>query len=77
LWGPAGRKTPIDVYQQMLASNDSGYSQWQLYLALSQLYAQVGDAGQAHTYGQLALQNVPASDTTDQKTVQDWLAQLH
>ena len=67
----------ITVYQQMLASNNSGVNQWQLYLALSQLYAQTGDAGQARTYGQLALQNVPATDTASQKTVQDWLKQLH
>ncbi len=74
----AGRpQDAITVYQQMLASNNSGVNQWQLYLALSQLYAQTGDAGQARTYGQLALQNVPATDTTDQKTVQDWLTQLH
>ena len=74
----AGRpQDAITVYQQMLASNNSGVNQWQLYLALSQLYAQTGDAGQARTYGQLALQNVPASDTAGQKTVQDWLTQLH
>jgi tetratricopeptide (TPR) repeat protein len=66
----------IGVYQQMLASHDTSVSQWQLYLALSQLYAQVGDVGQARTYGQLALTNVPATDTTDQKTVQDWIAKL-
>jgi hypothetical protein len=64
------------MYQQMLADGNSGVAQWQLYLALSQLYKQVGDISQARTNAQLALQNVPSSDTTDQQTVQGWLTSL-
>jgi tetratricopeptide (TPR) repeat protein/O-antigen ligase len=73
----AGRpQDAIAVYQDMLASANSGVNQWQLYLALSQLYAQTGDMAQARTNGQLALQSVPASDTTGQKSITDWLSRL-
>jgi tetratricopeptide (TPR) repeat protein/O-antigen ligase len=73
----AGRpQDAIAVYQQMLASNTPGVNQWQLYLALSQLYAQTGDMAQARTNAQLALQAVPANDTTDQKSVRDWISRL-
>jgi len=73
----AGRpQDAIAVYQQMLASNTQGVNQWQLYLALSQLYAQTGDLAQARTNAQLALHAVPANDTTDQKSVQDWISRL-
>jgi pentatricopeptide repeat protein len=73
----AGRpQDAIAIYQQMLASNTAGINQWQLYLALSQLYAQTGDMAQARSNAQLALQAVPANDTTDQKSVQDWLSRL-
>jgi tetratricopeptide (TPR) repeat protein/O-antigen ligase len=73
----AGRpQDAITIYQQMLASNDTSVSQWQIYLALSQLYVQVGNVDQARINGQLALQAVPANDATDLKTVQDWNAKL-
>jgi len=66
----------INIYQEMLASNDTSVSQWQIYLALSQLYVQVGNVDQASINGQLALQAVPANDATDLKSVQDWVSRL-
>ena len=73
----AGRaQDAIDIYQDMLASNDTSVNQWQIYLALSQLYVQVGNVDQARINGQLALQAVPANDSADLKTVQDWVNQL-
>ena len=73
----AGRpQDAINIYQDMLASNDTSVSQWQIYLALSQLNVQIGNINQARINGQLALQNVPANDAADLKTVQDWVSKL-
>jgi tetratricopeptide (TPR) repeat protein len=74
--GASRAQDAIGIYQQMLASNNAGVNRWQLYLALSQLYAQTGDMAQARSNAQLALQAVPPNDTTDQKNVQDWLTRL-
>jgi tetratricopeptide (TPR) repeat protein/O-antigen ligase len=73
----AGRpQDAISIYQAMITSNDTSVAQWQIYLALSQLYVQVGNVDQARINGQLALQAVPANDATDLKTVQDWISKL-
>jgi tetratricopeptide (TPR) repeat protein len=74
--GDARPQDAINIYQQMLADNDASVSQWQIYLALSQLYVQVGNVDQARINGQLALQNVPSNDATDLKAVQDWISKL-
>jgi tetratricopeptide (TPR) repeat protein/O-antigen ligase len=74
--GAGQPQNAIAVYQQLLASGANNVAQWQLYLALSQLYAQTGDVGQARSNANLALQALPASDTTDRKTVQDWITKL-
>ena len=74
--GAGQPQAAITTYQQVLASNDPSINQWQVYLAESELYAQIGDVTQARTNAQLALQAVPATDTTDQQTVQAWIARL-
>ncbi len=74
--GSGQSQNAIAIYQQLLASGNSGIDQWRLYLALSQLYAQTGDANQARSTARSALQAVPSTDTTDQKSVQAWLASL-
>jgi tetratricopeptide (TPR) repeat protein len=63
----------IDVYQQVLASGDGGVNPWQVYLAISELYAQMGDLAQARANAELALQAAPDGDKPN---VQAWLNQL-
>ncbi len=73
LVGDGRPQDAIPVYQALLADGASGVDPWRVYLALSQLYAQTGDKAQARTNAQLALQAVPASDTADKTSVQNWL----
>jgi tetratricopeptide (TPR) repeat protein len=70
----AGRLTEaIAVYQQVLDKGDAGVDPWRVNLAISELYAQLGDMGQARASAELALQSAP---DTDKPNVQAWLSQL-
>jgi tetratricopeptide (TPR) repeat protein len=63
----------ITVYQDVLAKSDSGVNPWQVYLAISELYAQMGNMDQARANAQLALQAAP---DTDKASVQSWIDRL-
>jgi hypothetical protein len=63
----------IGIYQQSLAEGDNAASPWQLYLAISELYARLGDIGQARANAELSLQAAPDADKPN---VQAWLDQL-
>jgi tetratricopeptide (TPR) repeat protein len=70
----SGRLTEaIGVYQQSLEEGNSLASPWQLYLAISELYAQLGDIGQARAYAELSLQAAPEADKPN---IQAWLDRL-
>jgi len=57
----------------VLAKPDSGVNPWQVYLAISELYAQMGNMEQARANAQLALQAAP---DTDKASVQSWIDRL-
>ncbi|MCC7359405.1 MAG: O-antigen ligase family protein [Anaerolineales bacterium] len=64
----------IAAYQAALAKNDTGaYPPWQVYVAISQLYTQLGDPTQARANADLALQAAPEGD---KPSVQAWIDQL-
>jgi tetratricopeptide (TPR) repeat protein len=63
----------IAVYQQVLEKGDAGVDPWRVNLAISELYAQMGDSPQARAYAELALQAAPDADKPN---VQAWLDQL-
>ena len=63
----------IAVYQDILVKQNSGVEPWRVYLAISQLYAQLGDLTQARGNADLALQGAPASEKPN---VQAWIDQL-
>jgi FimV-like protein len=63
----------ITVYNEVLAKGDSGVNPWQVYLAISELYAQMGNMDQARANAQLALQAAP---DTDKASVQSWIDRL-
>ena len=59
--------------QDILVKQNSGVEPWRVYLAISQLYAQLGDLTQARGNADLALQGAPASEKPN---VQAWIDQL-
>ncbi len=63
----------ITIYQEVLAKGDSGVNPWQVYLAISELYAQMGNMDQSRANAQLALQAAPE---TDKASVQAWIDRL-
>jgi len=63
----------IGVYQDMIAKQDTTVAAYQAYYAISQLYAQLGDSGQARANAELALAGAP---DTDKPAIQAWLDQL-
>jgi tetratricopeptide (TPR) repeat protein len=63
----------IGVYQQVLERGDPGVNPWQVYLAISELYAQLGDLAQARAYAEFSLQSAPDGD---KPSIQAWLDQL-
>lgn len=63
----------IAAYQEVLDRAEAGVDPWRVNLAISELYAQLGDARQARAYAQSALQVAP---DTDKPNVQAWLDQL-
>jgi tetratricopeptide (TPR) repeat protein len=63
----------IQVYQQVLDRADAGVDPWRVNLRIAELYAQLGDYGQARAFGQLALQATPE---TDKPNIQAWLDTL-
>jgi tetratricopeptide (TPR) repeat protein/O-antigen ligase len=63
----------IAVYQDVIAKQDPGVEPWRVYLAISDLYAKLGDIGQARANAEIALQAAPE---TDKPSVQAWLDQL-
>lgn len=63
----------IVVYQAMIANQDPSAPTFQVYLAISQLFAQLGDLPQARANADLALQTAPE---TDKPTIQNWVDQL-
>jgi tetratricopeptide (TPR) repeat protein len=70
----AGRpQEAIDQYQTLLNDPGSGIDAWRLYLAISELQAQLGDMAQARSLAELALQAAPDADKT---TVQQWVERL-
>ena len=66
-------ESAIAVYQDILEVGDSGINPWQVYLAISELYAQIGNMDQARANAQLALQAAP---DTDKESVQAWIDRL-
>jgi tetratricopeptide (TPR) repeat protein len=71
--GAGQAQLALDQYQQVLAANPTGIDQWRLHLAISQLYAQLGDMTQARTSAEQALAAAPDSDKSN---VQSWLDRL-
>jgi tetratricopeptide (TPR) repeat protein len=63
----------IAIYQEILSKADGGVNSWEVYLAISQLYAQMGNMDQARANAQLALQAAP---DTDKANVQSWIDRL-
>ena len=63
----------IDQYQLLLADRSSGVEPWRLQLAISELYAQLGDMAQARLNAEQALAAAPEAD---KPTVQTWLDRL-
>jgi tetratricopeptide (TPR) repeat protein len=59
----------IDAYLRV-GQLGAGANQWQVYRAMAELYRQMGDVAQAHTYGQLALDIAPE---TERDGLQAWL----
>ena len=60
----------IGIYQETLANGVEIAPAWQVYLAISELYARLGDVGQARANAELSLQAAP---DTDKPNVQAWL----
>jgi tetratricopeptide (TPR) repeat protein len=71
--GLGQRQEAINIYHEVLAKGDSGINPWQVYLAISELYAQMGDMTQARANAQLALQAAPDAD---KPSVQSWIDRL-
>jgi tetratricopeptide (TPR) repeat protein len=63
----------IGQYELILADNQSGFGQWQVYLAISELYAQLGDMALARDQAEQALVYAPEPDRPN---VQAWLDRL-
>ncbi len=63
----------IATYQEMIAKHDNIIPDYQAYYAISQLYAQLGDMGQARANAELALASAP---DTEKPNIQAWLDQL-
>ena len=62
----------IEQYQSLLGP-DSGINSWQVHQAISELYAQLGDMGQARQHAEQALALAPENDRPN---VQAWLDRL-
>jgi tetratricopeptide (TPR) repeat protein len=71
--GIGQREAAITTYQEILAKGDGGINPWQVYLAISELYAQMVNMDQARANAQLALQAAP---DTDKASVQSWIDRL-
>jgi tetratricopeptide (TPR) repeat protein len=63
----------IDEYQRLLAAGAPGVDPWRVHLAISELYAQVGNMAQARGSAQTALELAPEADKSG---VQAWLERI-
>jgi tetratricopeptide (TPR) repeat protein len=64
----------ISALQQVLAAGGApGAEPWRVYVSIAELFLQLGDAGQARSNAELALQNAPESERA---AIQTWLDSL-
>jgi hypothetical protein len=60
--------------QQVVAAGGApGAEPWRVYVSIAELYLQLGDAGQARSNAELALQTAPEAE---RPAIQTWLDSL-